>query len=296
MKEKVKNALFSLLNVLLVAAVLLFILIGIAKIGLIDLPSFFSPFFGKDPNASSEPADNGLSAILKPGTATDGFTVIKAEMTPESVRTMLRALTPKKTYAHDLEYTVYSGNVGSSRHVVLYRLKDAYLAYYVSPGAGAYKQVFEKDGTTSVSVRRGKETHTASYPTGDIDFAGDIGVILTHEDFLKTAGDDGYTYSLISSDDGTLMLITFTSQSGAYTQTQTYKLNLDYGIVTEAWCYENDKLIYALSTGRLAERIEPDFVVPPEFSDLLPDELKAILVSETEVPETYPDPTEVPEA
>ena len=296
MKEKVKNALFSLLNVLLVAAVLLFILIGIAKIGLIDLPSFFSPFFGKDPNASSEPADNGLSAILKPGTATDGFTVIKAEMTPESVRTMLHALTPKKTYAHDLEYTVYSGNVGSSRHVVLYRLKDAYLAYYVSPGAGAYKQVFEKDGTTSVSVRRGKETHTASYPTGDIDFAGEIGVILTHEDFLKTAGDDGYTYSLISSDDGTLMLITFTSQSGAYTQTQTYKLNLDYGIVTEAWCYENDKLIYALSTGRLAERIEPDFVVPPEFSDLLPDELKAILVSETEVPETYPDLTEVPEA
>ena len=296
MKEKVKNTLFSLLNVLLVAAVLFFILIGIAKIGLIDLPSFFSPFFGKDPNASSEPADNGLSAILKPGTATDGFTVIKAEMTPESVRTMLHALTPKKTYAHDLEYTVYSGNVGSSRHVVLYRLKDAYLAYYVSPGAGAYKQVFEKDGTTSVSVRRGKETHTASYPTGDIDFAGEIGVILTHEDFLKTAGDDGYTYSLISSDDGTLMLITFTSQSGAYTQTQTYKLNLDYGIVTEAWCYENDKLIYALSTGRLADRIEPDFVVPPEFSDLLPDELKAILVSETEVPETYPDLTEVPEA
>ena len=170
------------------------------------------------------------------------------------------------------------------------------MAYYVSPGAGAYKQVFEKDGTTSVSVRRGKETHTASYPTGDIDFAGEIGVILTHEDFLKTAGDDGYTYSLISSDDGTLMLITFTSQSGAYTQTQTYKLNLDYGIVTEAWCYENDKLIYALSTGRLAERIEPDFVVPPEFSDLLPDALKTLLASGTDVPEVYPDPTEVPEA
>ena len=209
---------------------------------------------------------------------------------------MLRALTPKKTYAHDLEYTVYSGNVGSSRHVVLYRLKDAYLAYYVSPGAGAYKQVFEKDGTTSVSVLRGNETHTASYPTGDIDFAGEIGVILTHEDFLKTAGDDGYTYSLVSSDDGTLMLITFTSQSGTYTQTQTYKLNLDYGIVTEAWCYENDKLIYALSTGRLAERIEPDFAIPQEFSDLLPDELKTLLASGTDVPEVYPDPTETPAA
>ena len=296
MKEKVKSALFSLLNVLLVAAVLLFILIGLAKIGLIDLPSFFAPFFGKDPNASTEPSDNGLSAILKPDTARDGFTVVKAEMTPESVRTMLSALTPKKTYAHDLEYTVYSGNVGSSRRVVLYWLNDAYLAYYVSPGAGAYKQVFEKDGTTSISVSRHNETHTAAYPTGDIDFAGEIGVILTHEDFLKTAGDDGYTYSLVSGDDGTLMLITFTSQSGTYTQTQTYKLNLDYGIVTEAWCYENDKLIYALSTGRLAERIEPDFAIPQEFSDLLPDELKTLLASGTDVPEVYPDPTEDPTA
>lgn len=84
------------------------------KSGLSTFRRFSRPFFGKDPNASTEPSDNGLSAILKPDTARDGFTVVKAEMTPESVRTMLSALTPKKTYAHDLEYTVYSGNVGSS--------------------------------------------------------------------------------------------------------------------------------------------------------------------------------------
>ena len=97
MKEKVKNVVFSTFNVLLVAAVLLFMLWGLAKIGLIDLPAFF--LFGKDPNAPSNWTDNGLSDILKDSEPDDGFTVLKAEMTPESVRTMLAALTPRESYA-----------------------------------------------------------------------------------------------------------------------------------------------------------------------------------------------------
>lgn len=76
MKEKIKNALFSSLNVLLVAAILIFILFGLAKIGLIDLPAFFAPLFGKDPNASSDLTDNGFSDILK-RTENDSFTVLK---------------------------------------------------------------------------------------------------------------------------------------------------------------------------------------------------------------------------
>ena len=279
MKEKIKNALFSSLNVLLVAAILIFILFGLAKIGLIDLPAFFAPLFGKDPNASSDLTDNGFSDILK-RTENDSFTVLKAGLTPESVRTVLSALTPKETYAHDLEYTVYSGGVGSSRRVALFMDKDVSLAYYVSPGAGAYKQILAYGGTTKISVLRNRAVHTDTYPTGDLDFAGEIGVILTQEDFLKTTGEDGYTYSLLSGDEGTLMLITFTSQNGSYTQTQTYKLNLDYGIVTEAQCYENGRLIYTLSTNRLAAQFQPDFGIPDGFSSLLPDKTKALLFGE----------------
>ncbi len=280
MKEKVKNVVFSTFNVLLVAAVLLFMLWGLAKIGLIDLPAFF--LFGKDPNAPSNWTDNGLSDILKDSEPDDGFTVLKAEMTPESVRTMLAALTPRESYAHDLEYTVYSGGIGSSRRAVLFMSQDARLAYYVSSGAGAYKQIFEKNGTTKISMLKGTAVHTNTYPTGDFDFAGEIGAILTHEDFLKTAGDDGYTYSLVSGDEGTLMLITFTSQNGTYTQTQTYKLNLDFGIVTEAQCYENGRLIYTLSTNHLAAHFSPDFEIPEGFTELLPEDIRNTLFGDSE--------------
>lgn len=289
--EKLKNALYASLNVLLVAAVLVFILFGLVRIGLVDLPSFFAPIFGKDQNASSELADNGLSDILKPhhaGSVDAEFSVIKAEMTPESVRTMLSSLQPKKRYAHDLEYTVYSGGIGASRRVTLFMNQDARLAYYVSPGAGVYKQILERDGATQISVLRGNAVHTTTYPTGDIDFAGETGVIVTHEDFLNSAGEDGYAYSLLSGDDGTLLLITFTSQSGTYSQTQTYKLNLDYGIVTEAQCYENGKLIYALSTKRLAEQFEPDFEIPPGFAELLPDQVKNDWLRTADQAQTYP--------
>lgn len=268
--NSLKNALFSVLNVLLVAAVLACIVFGLWKIGLLEPPAFLASWFGVD-GRGEDGADGGVPAgFLKDEDENADYTVIKAEMTPESVRAMLTALEPEKTYVHDLEYTVYSGGVGAARRVVLAFDTELSLAYYISPGAGAYKQIIEHHGITSVSVLDGEDVRTVTMPTGDVGFAGQVGVILTHEDFLATAGDSEYTYSLLSGDDGTLMLITFTSQSAAYTQTQTYKLNLDYGVVTEANCYENGSLVYALSTNSLSKDGFPDFEIPAGFEALIP--------------------------
>ena len=44
--KKIKNALFSFLNVLVIAGILLFILAGLVKIGIFEAPSFMKEIFG----------------------------------------------------------------------------------------------------------------------------------------------------------------------------------------------------------------------------------------------------------
>ncbi len=272
MNEKAKNFLASGLNVLVVALVLLFIVIGLAHIGLLDLSSL--SLFGANKDRSDDSTDAELAEILNGASDPDDMTVIKANMTPESVRNMLSALKPAESYMHDLEYTVYAEGIGSQRRVTVIMRPDLKLAYYVSPITGAYRQILEKDGSTSVSTRSGGRVRTKVYATGDISFDGEVGIIRTPDDFLNSVGEEGYTYSLVSGDSGTLLLITFTMQSGSYSQTQTYKLNLDFGIVTEAACYENGSLIYSMTTTSLSEDGTPDFEIPDGFSELLPDELR----------------------
>lgn len=271
MNEKAKNHLWSALSILLVAAVLVFIMAGLSHIGLLELPG---ALFGQGKEKENPSVDEELAGILQGASAPSELTVLRADMTPESVRTMLSELEPVESYMQELEYTVYSQGVGSMRRVVILMRPGAKLAYYVTPGAGAYRQIFEKDGRTSVSVRSGGKVQTRAYATGDISFEGEVGVVLTHEDFLKTVGEEGYTYSLLSGDTGTLMLITFTTQSGSYSQTQTYKLNLDYGVVTEVTCYENGRLIYSMNTSTLSKAGKPDFTIPHGFLELLPEELR----------------------
>lgn len=271
MNEKAKNYLWSALSILLVAAVLVFIVAGLSHIGLLELPG---ALFGQDDKSGTPSVDEELTDILEGASELTELTVLRANMTPESVRAMLSELKPAESYMQELEYTVYAQGVGSMRRVVILMRPGAKLAYYVTPGTGAYRQIFEKDGSTSVSVRSGGKVQSRVYATGDISFEGEVGVVLTHEDFLKSVGEDGYTYSLLSGDVGTLMLITFTTQSGTYSQTQTYKLNLDYGVVTEVTCYENGRLIYSMNTTTLSKDGKPDFTIPGGFLELLPEELR----------------------
>lgn len=273
--QRVKNILACVLQVSVIVLILAFIVFGLAKIGLLETPPFLKQWFGDNALGKENENANSLTGLLKSYEDNGSYTVLKAEMTPESVRAMLSELTPVSDYVHDLEYTVYADGKGTARRLVLTYRDGLKLAYYVSQGLGAYKQVLEYNGTTTVSTYDGTEVRSVSYPTGDIDFAGQIGVIITHKDFLAASSDSGYTYSLLSGDEGTVMLITFTSQKDHYVQTQTYKLNLDYGIVTEANCYENGSLVYALTTNLLAENSMLNFNIPEGFEALLPDKPRA---------------------
>ena len=64
--------------------------------------------------------------------------------------------------------------------------------------------------------------------------------------------------------------VEFVSVKEGYSQLQKYTLNLDYGIVTEAKCYENDALIYDMYTDSISDNSTPGFAIPKEFMSYLP--------------------------
>ncbi len=279
-----KNALGLFLQFAVIALILAFILVGLWQIGLIEMPPFIDALFhpeNKKPS-QNEGFENMLSELLKEDGTREEYTVLKAEMTPESVRQMLATLSPQKTYVQDIEYTLYSGDSSVTERIVVLSDDTFRAAYYVAHTTGAYKQILEHDGTTWISVLQNGRIKTVTYPTGSNDIAAETGVILTHRDFLDTSPEETYTYSLVSSEEGTLMLITFTSTLGSYSQSQTYMLNLDYGVVTEAHCYENDTLIYSLTTSELSENGTINFHIPSGFTELLPADAGISVRSNTE--------------
>lgn len=259
--EKLKNILFSLLNFVLIFAVVAVVLSGLHRIGLFEMPDFAAKLLGIYEGTDIGTNSDDNRSFL---TGTGSYTVEKADMTPENVRKVLESVTPVKRYSHDLQYTVYSDEKKASKRLIITEDENISCAYFISDGS-ATKQIVRTDKTTTVNTLDGEFLNSVSYNNGSFDFSEDIGAIITHKDFFDAVDDDNYTFTLSSDDDSSLLIINFVSSKGEYSQLQNYTLNLDFGIVTEAYCYENDKLVYSMTTNALSEGTDMGMTVPESF-------------------------------
>ena len=274
--KKLKNAVFSVLNILVIAGILLFIMVGLMKIGILEVPGFLKGFLGTE--ASDNSSDNTEDAdFLKQSDNTAEQEVHSAKLTGENVKRILSELDASKKYAHDLQYTLFSENGSLTKRVFVMKNNETYCAFFLSGDGSVEKQIINDGSTTYVNTIASDKLRTISYPNGYVDFAEQIGVIITHKDFLNAPDDPNYSFEIESDDFGTLMLISFLTQSDDYSQLQHYTLNLDYGIVTEARCYENDKLIYELTTNSLSQSIVPNFVIPKLLEEQLPKDFEELI-------------------
>ena len=77
----------------------------------------------------------------------------------------------------------------------------------------------------------------------------ECGFILTHDAFL--ASDfllDASTFEKNVNEYGSNLIITFDNEFDEFQQTLKYTISLDYGIVTDAECYEQGVLVYKMNT------------------------------------------------
>ena len=266
--KKLSGFLFGLLDVLVVFAVLAFIMYGLWSIGLVEPPSFLSPLFERS-DSYGEGEVRAPGELLRED-AENEYEIIEADMSKENVKKMLSLLSPENNFTQEIEYTLFSGDNSSTSHLIITRYEGISVAHFLSGDNEVTRQVIYSGGLVSVSTLQSGAVNTVSYHAGKIAFSEQVGALLSYEDFLDLADEEDYTFSLISSEDGTMMLINFTSTLGEYSQRQTYKLSLDYGVVTEAYCYEDDKLIYSLSTSYIGKERNSNASVPEGFLKMLP--------------------------
>ena len=270
--KKLKNAVFSALNVLVIAGILLFIMAGLVRIGIFEVPDFVKNLLGIADAENGISKGQSASAFLSNEDNADNYEIYTAELTSASVKKILSELKSADVYSHDVQYSVISEKRSLTKRAYVMKRNDVYCAFYLTGDGIVEKQILEKDGITTVNTLSGDSVKSTSYSGNHIDFAAQTGVILTHEDFFKAADEPGYSFKIKSDDVGTVMLIEFTSQNGDYSQLQKYTLSLDYGIVTEAYCYENGELIYELTTNSVSKELTPNFGIPDKLKDSLPDE------------------------
>ena len=267
--KKIKNAVFSILNVLVIAGILLFIIAGLMKIGMFEVPAFLRKFTEK-PTEQTDGYTNNQSDFLGEADSEKNYEFQNALLTPDSVKKLLSELAPTEEYSQDVHFTVYSGESSVTKRVFLMKKKDLYCAFYLSGDSKPEKQIVRNENRTVINILDGENLKSAVYNNGDIDFSAQTGVILTHKDFFEAADNPQYTFSLKNDEHGTVLLIEFVSVKEGYSQLQKYTLNLDYGIVTEAKCYENDALIYEMYTDSISDNSTPGFAIPKEFMSYLP--------------------------
>lgn len=274
--NKLKNAVFSILNVLIIVGILLFILVGLIKIGVFEAPSFLKKLLNSDDgnNDTSPEINSGYTYEY----SDNDYTIQSAVLDSDSVREMLETLQPADSYFQDVTYTIISDKSTATKHALIMKKAGVYCAFYISENGTIEKQLIRQDDTTTINTLVGDNLHSVTYNNGDIDFDSQTGIIMTHRDFFQAVEDPAYTFSVMSGDYGTALFIEFTTTIGAYSQLQQYKLSLDYGIVTQANCFENGRLIYTLNANAVASEILTEINIPAKYMEALPsafDEYKS---------------------
>lgn len=239
-----------LLNVLLATIVIVFIVFGLNKIGLYELPSFIRKII---PSVQvEEDGDDEDEKIYDFG----GFDeenkgeVEKTELDYENARKMLESMKGTRDYSHRLSVTVYSESGSLTKRINVERKNGLYSAEISSSEGTSLKSISEHD--EKVTVREYAENGSFTeldYPKGCFTVSELCGVVLTPDTFLE--GDYSLAegdFSLLEGDFGIELEIAFVSSLDGYELKEVYRINPDYGIVTRAESYEGDSLVYLMQT------------------------------------------------
>lgn len=254
--KKVKEALFSALNFLVIAALIAVITLGLNRIGIFEFPDFIGEILNGRKNVQTVlPGDDGkIYESLSNGINTDTVNVV-SELNQENVRRLLENVSVQPSYYQELEVSLYDENGKSITRKAVVRRTDGFTDVTLYDVNNRLIKLIEQqiDGV-KITVPEGNSERSAFFSEGSISIEQESGVVMTHKLFLDSefVGKEP-SYSVAYSSYGTVMQIVFETHDAKLPQTQKYWLSLDYGIVVRAETYENDSLVYLLETSVLGK-------------------------------------------
>lgn len=242
-------------NVVLVVVLLIFIVVGLNKIGIYDLPDWAEKIIGTYDNPDDDGLNNRADTEKSIEYSADKNAVEHAsELTYENARELIEAVLPVSAYKHEMTVEYLSGGEKVSSEIVSLICSDGLYRASVSDIDGNPKKyVSENADSTVVTVFEGGESAELVYPKTTFDISDECGFIIKADNFLESDYElDEATFYLENGSYGAELTITFDTVLGEYTQTEVYTLSLDYGVVVFAECFENENLVYSMSTKSLS--------------------------------------------
>lgn len=251
-----RDLLGIVLNVLFALVVLGIIIIGLNRMGLYELPSVIENMFtGSSEQENSVDVDDGKVYSSVGYDDEKSAEVEKTLVTYENARLMLEKVKSVDDYHHEVYVSRDDKKTNDDARINIDKKDGLYRASVYTGNGKLTKEISEKDGNITVKEYVNEKLKSEfTYPSGNFTVGELAGVILDHENFLsgEYALSEG-EFSVIQGDFGIELEIAFDTVMDNYKQREVYRMNLDYGVVVSARCYENDVLIYDMQTVNLKE-------------------------------------------
>ena len=249
-----RDTLGIFLNILVVVLILVFIVLGLNKIGVYDLPDSIEKLVGtyeEDEKASLGKAD--LSSSIKFG-GKETVSSTETKVNNETARNYLAKITPANNYKHELtvQNFAYDGSVIDTQNILVESSNSSVKATLKDSFGNTVKTVEERKNETVITKFTANTGEKITVNKGNFDISDEIGFILTADNFLKSDLElDEASFTLSESENGAEITIIFDTVMNDYSQKEKYTVNLDFGVVTSADCYENGNLVYSMKTKSL---------------------------------------------
>lgn len=112
-------------------------------------------------------------------------------------------------------------------------------------------KTIEDDGTTTAVTVHTPIASSNNYPSGSTDVFAEAS-LPTPQSFLDLPKDTlSYDFTMSKGSFGNMVDLTFTYLYGNCTYRESYRISLDYGVVLSAETYEDEVLVYKLTTSKL---------------------------------------------
>ena len=241
-----------LANVLIVVAILLFIVFGLNKIGVYDLPDVVEKIIGTYNENGIESDKNGGKNIKDAkfdGKKKEDSVYV---LSYENARELLEKVSAVPEYSHKLTFESYYNSKKLVKNVSLSRRNKLYSAYVMDENGRVEREIIETANNVTVISYDDKELVEVNLEKGNFDISDECGFVLTVDSFLNSGFElDKASFLQFENDYGTCVRIEFNNTFANITQSEVYEVSLDFGVVTMAECYEDDVLVFSMKTSEL---------------------------------------------
>ena len=252
MKNK-KEILGLAVNISLVVFLFCFIVAGLNIIGIYSLPKPIEKLLGTYVDEETSYADDDIiySSIDFTETASVFQTV---SLDYESAFTVLNNLVPRRSYAQKIN-VIYKNDQNERKEIInVMKTGSAVLAEVSDENGIPFKRVEYDNDRVLISEFFGDFTGSNEFSKGEFNIYEDCGFILTAEEFLNSGFElQEADFNRFIKDGAYYISISFDNKRFNSSQFVKFVISLDFGVVTEAYCYENDSLVYEMTTESISE-------------------------------------------